>query len=92
MGFLQVVIDPKNLCTVIVSPRQRAHKLSSSLRPPSEFPNHMLTEEVREWDYGEDWNTGQNFTLHLNLSGQYEGLLSSEIKEKDPGWSIWEDG
>ncbi|KAG6878639.1 hypothetical protein C0993_001162 [Termitomyces sp. T159_Od127] len=71
-----LVIDPKNLCTVFVSPRQRAHKtfhlLFSHLQ---EEPHHILTEEVREWDYGE-----------------YEGLLSSEIKQKNPSWAIWVDG
>ncbi|KAG6832292.1 hypothetical protein H0H92_003525 [Tricholoma furcatifolium] len=40
-----------------------------------EVPKHILTEEVREWDYGD-----------------YEGLLSSEIKEINPAWKIWNDG
>ncbi|KAF8230685.1 phosphoglycerate mutase-like protein [Tricholoma matsutake] len=71
-----LVIDPKNLSTVFVSPRQRAHKTFHLLFGHlPQFPNHILTEEVREWDYG-----------------QYEGLLSSEIKEKNASWSIWEDG
>ena len=51
--FVQVVIDPKNLGLVLVSPRQRAHKtfhlLFDHLR---ESPPHIVTEEVREWDYG----------------------------------------
>ncbi|GAW06033.1 phosphoglycerate mutase-like protein [Lentinula edodes] len=68
-------IDPKNLCTVFVSPRQRAHKTFHLLFGHVETPNHILTEEAREWDYGE-----------------YEGLLSSEIKEKRPHWNIWLDG
>ncbi|KAJ3849583.1 phosphoglycerate mutase-like protein [Lentinula lateritia] len=70
-------IDPKNLCTVFVSPRQRAHKTFHLLFGHVEIPNHILTEEAREWDY---------------VAGEYEGLLSSEIKEKRPDWNIWLDG
>lgn len=69
------IIDPKNLCTVMVSPRQRAHKTFHLLFEHTELPNHILTEEVREWDYGE-----------------YEGLVVSEIKQRNPTWSIWKDG
>ncbi|CAK5280171.1 unnamed protein product, partial [Mycena citricolor] len=69
------VIDPKNLCTVFVSPRIRAHKTFHLLFANVETPHHILTEECREWDYGD-----------------YEGLLSSEIKAKNPTWSIWNDG
>ncbi|KAJ7076575.1 histidine phosphatase superfamily [Mycena belliarum] len=58
------VLDPVNLCTVLVSPRRRAHATF-----------HLLFEHCREWDYGD-----------------YEGLLSSEIKAKNPTWSIWNDG
>ncbi|TFK36844.1 histidine phosphatase superfamily [Crucibulum laeve] len=71
-----LAIDPENLCTVFVSPRQRAHKtyhlLFSHVDNP---PHHVLSEEVREWDYGE-----------------YEGLRSPEIKKLSPNWSIWKDG
>jgi len=71
-----LAIDPSNLCTVFVSPRQRAHKTFHLLfSHVKKLPNHVLTEEVREWDYGE-----------------YEGLKSSEIKEINPAWKIWEDG
>ncbi|KAJ6604515.1 histidine phosphatase superfamily [Mycena vulgaris] len=69
------VLDPKNLCTVFVSPRQRAHTTFHLLFEHVETPHHTLTEECREWDYGD-----------------YEGLLSSEIKAKNPTWSIWDDG
>ncbi|KAL0579372.1 hypothetical protein V5O48_002648 [Marasmius crinis-equi] len=69
------IVDPKNLCTVFVSPRQRAHKTFHILFEGIETPHHLLTEECREWDYGD-----------------YEGLLSSEIKEKNPTWKIWNDG
>ncbi|KAJ7492754.1 histidine phosphatase superfamily [Mycena latifolia] len=69
------VLDPKNLCTVFVSPRQRAHKTFHLLFEHVETPHHLITEECREWDYGD-----------------YEGLLSSEIKAMNPTWSIWNDG
>ncbi|KAJ7487453.1 histidine phosphatase superfamily [Mycena galericulata] len=69
------VLDPKNLCTVLVSPRQRAHKTFHLLFAHVETPHHIITEECREWDYGD-----------------YEGLLSSEIKAINPTWSIWKDG
>ncbi|KAK0198250.1 histidine phosphatase superfamily [Armillaria mellea] len=47
------IIDPKNLCTVFVSPRQRAHKTFHLLFGHVEMPHHIITEEVREWDYGQ---------------------------------------
>ncbi|KAF7306796.1 hypothetical protein MIND_00471300 [Mycena indigotica] len=68
-------IDPKNLCTVFVSPRLRAHTTFHLLFAHVETPHHTLTEDCAEWDYGE-----------------YEGLLSSEIKARDSKWSIWKDG
>ncbi|KAJ7783638.1 histidine phosphatase superfamily [Mycena maculata] len=46
------ILDPKNLCTVLVSPRQRAHKTFHLLFDHVETPHHLLTEECREWDYG----------------------------------------
>lgn len=53
MSVSQVVVDPKNLCTVFVSPRQRAHKTFHLLFGHlTQYPHHILTEEVREWDYG----------------------------------------
>ncbi|KAI0330582.1 phosphoglycerate mutase-like protein [Cubamyces sp. BRFM 1775] len=70
------LIDPKNICTVMVSPRIRAHRTFHLLFDHvPEVPHHVSTEEVREWDYGD-----------------YEGLLSSEIKQKNPTWNIWKDG
>ncbi|KAI6031604.1 hypothetical protein PISMIDRAFT_671552 [Pisolithus microcarpus 441] len=69
-------IDPKNICTAIVSPRIRAHKTFHLLfEHLSEFPDHLITEEVREWDYGE-----------------YEGLVRGEIVARDPEWDIWKSG
>jgi len=48
------LIDPKNLAFVYVSPRQRAletfHILFGHLES---LPAHTITEDVREWDYGE---------------------------------------
>lgn len=69
-------LDPKNLCTVFVSPRQRAHTtfhyLFANVHPT---PDHVISEELTEWDYGE-----------------YEGLLSHEIRALNPTWEIWKDG
>ncbi|KAL1737117.1 histidine phosphatase superfamily [Schizophyllum commune] len=47
------VLDVKNLCTVLVSPRQRAHKTFHLLFEHVTPPPHMVTETVREWDYGD---------------------------------------
>ncbi|KAL0951378.1 hypothetical protein HGRIS_008077 [Hohenbuehelia grisea] len=70
------VLDPKNICTVYVSPRQRSHTTFHLLFGHlDKLPDHVLTEECREWDYG-----------------QYEGLRPAEIKERNPNWSIWKDG
>jgi len=70
------IIDPKNLDTVWVSPRQRAHKTFHILfEDLHEVPHHRFSEEVREWDYGD-----------------YEGITSGEIKEMNKDWSIWKDG
>ncbi|OJT03006.1 Sedoheptulose 1,7-bisphosphatase [Trametes pubescens] len=70
------IIDPKNICTVFVSPRIRAHRTFHLLfEHLPEIPHHVTTEEVREWDYGE-----------------YEGLRPAEIKQLNPTWTIWKDG
>lgn len=47
------IIDPKNLCIALVSPRQRAHNTFHLLFEHVTEPQHEITEEVREWDYGE---------------------------------------
>ena len=48
------LIDTANLQVVLISPRRRAHDtfhhLTSQLPQP---PSHILTENVREWDYGD---------------------------------------
>ena len=61
----------------MVSPRTRAHRTFHLLfdHLESAKPSHVITEEVREWDYGD-----------------YEGLKPREIKEKNPTWTIWNDG
>jgi probable phosphoglycerate mutase len=70
------LIDTVNLCTVLVSPRRRAHDTFHLLTDHlPQTPNHVFTEDVREWDYGD-----------------YEGLKPHEIKAKQPNWSIWTDG
>ncbi|KAH7912579.1 histidine phosphatase superfamily [Hygrophoropsis aurantiaca] len=69
-------IDPKNLAVAIVSPRKRAHRTFHLLF------DHIPT--VPKHEISEDvreWDYGD-----------YEGLLTHEIKEKHPGWEIWRDG
>ena len=47
------MLDPANLCTVFVSPRIRAHRTFHLLFDHLEkLPDHVITEDVREWDYG----------------------------------------
>ncbi|PPQ67064.1 hypothetical protein CVT25_005665 [Psilocybe cyanescens] len=71
-----LLLDPKNICTAQVSPRQRATKTFHLLfEHTGVFPHYVLTEEVREWDYGD-----------------YEGLKPAEIKKINPTWKIWNDG
>ena len=53
---LSEVLDVKNLCTVLVSPRQRAHKTFHLLFEHVTPPPHMVTETVREWDYGKPFH------------------------------------
>jgi len=48
------LIDPDNLSFIFVSPRRRAHKTFHLLfENVAEPPPHEITEEVREWDYGD---------------------------------------
>ncbi|KDR85337.1 hypothetical protein GALMADRAFT_218430 [Galerina marginata CBS 339.88] len=71
-----LLVDPINICTVLVSPRQRSHRTFHLLfEHTGKVPSHILTEQVREWDYG-----------------QYEGLKSAEIAKLNPSWKIWDDG
>ncbi|KAL4070828.1 histidine phosphatase superfamily [Scleroderma citrinum] len=47
-------VDPKNICFAFVSPRIRAHKTFHLLfEHLPKLPDHTITEEVREWDYGD---------------------------------------
>jgi probable phosphoglycerate mutase len=41
------------LCHVFVSPRQRAYKTFELLFAKAGVPKHQVTEDVREWDYGD---------------------------------------
>ncbi|KAF8647950.1 hypothetical protein AX16_006482 [Volvariella volvacea WC 439] len=45
------LIDPKDVCTAFVSPRQRAVKTFDLLFDKI-LPHWTFTEDVREWDYG----------------------------------------
>ncbi|KAG8949631.1 hypothetical protein FRC04_008377 [Tulasnella sp. 424] len=70
------LLDAENLCHVWVSPRQRAHKTFELL---FESLDELPPHKVCE-DVRE-WDYGN-----------YEGLTSEEIKDKDKHWSIWKDG
>lgn len=70
------IIDKDTICTVLVSPRQRAHRTFHLLfEEQGDLPHHTLTEEVAEWNYGE-----------------FEGLVTAEIHQIKPTWKIWTDG
>ncbi|KAG8919355.1 hypothetical protein FRC03_011934 [Tulasnella sp. 419] len=48
------LIDPATLCHIFISPRQRAHKTYHLMFGHlDEAPSHVVTEDVREWDYGD---------------------------------------
>lgn len=53
IGVSTEAIDPKNLCVAFISPRQRSHKTFHLLFGHlPKVPDHVITEECREWDYG----------------------------------------
>ena len=48
------ILDPSNLSIAFVSPRQRAQRTFNLLTEHlPEKPKYILTEDVREWDYGD---------------------------------------
>ncbi|KZS95951.1 phosphoglycerate mutase-like protein [Sistotremastrum niveocremeum HHB9708] len=70
------LLDPANMCHILISPRRRAHETFHLLfGDESQAPSHEITNDVREWDYGE-----------------YEGLTTKEIVKGRPGWDIFKDG
>lgn len=63
------LIDPANLCVVYVSPRERAHKTFHLLFDHlPKLPEHVMTEEVREWDYG-DYEGLKSSEIHKTRPG-----------------------
>jgi len=72
------LVDPANICYVFVSPRQRAHKTFHLLFADQNIPSpaHEITEDVREWDYGD-------------LEGLKPKEIKAKLGEN---WSIWKDG
>lgn len=70
------LIDPTTLCHVFVSPRQRAQKTFQLL-----FSGLPELPPHTTTDSAREWDYGD-----------YEGLTSAQIAEKDPTWSIWKDG
>ncbi|KAH8835863.1 phosphoglycerate mutase-like protein [Flagelloscypha sp. PMI_526] len=69
-------IDPKNLCTVFVSPRQRAHATFHLLFSHIETPSHVISEDLREWDYGD----------YEGL------LSKEITEKRGKPWNIWVEG
>lgn len=60
--YLSELLDPRNIGKIIISPRQRAQKTFELLfaKHESELACHddpegvkLITEDVREWDYGD---------------------------------------
>lgn len=87
------IIDPKNLCTVHVSPRQRATKTFELLfEHLEEKPRYVLDEEVQEWNYGTHNKRPWDCLYSRCTAGDYEGLKPAEIKALNPVWTIWNDG
>ena len=80
---LQVVVDPKNLGLVLVSPRQRAHRTFHLLfEHLPELPPHILSEEVREWDYGHCSYVHTSCHLLNNKQGITMALRLQKSKRK----------
>jgi hypothetical protein len=77
-SIFEELIDPANVCYVFVSPRQRAHKTFHLLFEDQSIPTpaHEVTEDVREWDYGE-------------LEGLKPKEIKEKLGEN---WMIWKDG
>lgn len=90
------MIEPKNLCTVQVSPRQRAQRTFELLfEHTGILPEHVSNPGVQEWNYGKmDIITPLVIEVIqiLERSGIYEGLKPAEIKQLNPTWKIWNDG
>jgi len=81
------LIDPANLSAAIVSPLQRARNTFNILfehLPEDQRPKPTIADlhnlKPGECDIRE-WHYGD-----------YEGLLSGEIHDRNPNWAIWYDG
>jgi len=70
------LIDPVNICHIYVSPRQRAQKTFQLL-----FGNLTSFPSHETLDDAREWDYGA-----------YEGLISSEIRQRQPNWEIFRDG
>ncbi|KAK2461657.1 hypothetical protein APHAL10511_006120 [Amanita phalloides] len=64
-----LIIDPKSCLRAIVSPRQRASKTFHLAFAHTEEPPHEISEDVREWDYG-DYD-GLTLTEIHNIDGTW---------------------
>ncbi|VVT58672.1 uncharacterized protein SAPINGB_P006326 [Magnusiomyces paraingens] len=86
------LVDLRHVETVFVSPRARAREtldllLANCDAQPKPLPevNEVVTEAVREWDYGdyEGLTTPQIIELRIKRGTQ---------TKDDPKWTIWRDG
>jgi len=75
------LLDPSKISHIFVSPRQRAQHTFKLMREVDSegFDNANAIFETTE--EVREWDYGD-----------YEGLKSAEIREKNPKWSIWKDG
>lgn len=73
---LSGLLDCNNLAKIFISPRQRARKTFDLL-----FSREGKLPPHEVTDLVREWDYGE-----------YEGLVTSEIKKKDPNWEIFTDG
>ncbi|KZW02559.1 phosphoglycerate mutase-like protein [Exidia glandulosa HHB12029] len=71
-----MLLDPDNICHIYVSPRQRAQKTFELL-----FPGLGEIPKHSTTDIVREWDYGD-----------YEGLTSEQIRDKNPSWDIFKDG
>ncbi|KAJ9363484.1 histidine phosphatase superfamily [Paecilomyces variotii] len=86
------LIQPKNICRVYCSPRARARQTldllglgidSGSISSVTPHPTLCVTENLREWGYGDY----EGLTI-----AEVRKLRNSRGLDKDRPWNIWRDG
>ncbi|KAH7104625.1 phosphoglycerate mutase-like protein [Auriculariales sp. MPI-PUGE-AT-0066] len=74
------LLDPSNICHIYVSPRQRARKTFELLFDDCEA-DQQKRPPYTVWPCVQEWDYGE-----------YEGLTSGQIREKNADWEIFRDG